>query len=324
MIHPQGGRLIALAGSLVALAGLLAVMAACGSDDSEVNEISPGAIASVAQEDVVPIVVSSELTIGSNRFVLGLIQNNQEVLGAETSLRFYKVAGGQATLKAQAQARPVRITRTYTEVHPNGEAHTHEAGETGVYVANVDFDAPGEWQVEVNASRAGIPFRAQRVRFMVGERALTPVIGTKPPASRQTVLADVGNDAIKIDSSNPPVPDLHNLTIADALVSGKPTVIAFASPGFCVTRICGPAKQVLDELYPRYQGRANFIHVEPYQLQEARSGKGLIPAPVMAEWGLQTEPWIFVLDKQGNVIAKYEGIVALGEVEPVLQHALSG
>ena len=310
--------------SLVALAGLLAGMAACGSGESEVGEISPDAIASAAQEDVVPIVVSSELIIGSNRFVLGLLQNNQEVLGAETTLRFYKMTGGQATLKAQAQARPVLITRTYTEVHPNGETHTHEAGETGVYVANVDFDAPGEWQVEVNASRARIPFRTQRVRFMVGEQALTPALGTMPPASRQTVLADVGNDAIKIDSSNPPLPDLHNLTIADALVSGKPTVIAFASPGFCLTRICGPAKQVLDELYPRYQGRANFIHVEPYQLQEARSGKGLIPAPVMGEWGLQTEPWIFVLDKLGNVIAKYEGMVALDEVEPVLQHALSG
>jgi hypothetical protein len=119
------------------------------------------------------------------------------------------------------------------------------------------------------------------------------------------------------------MPELHNLTVADAIASRRPTVVAFASPAFCVSRICGPTKQILDELYPRYRNRVNFIHVEPYKLDDARAGKALTPMPIMSEWGLQTEPWVFVLDRQGRVFAKFQGIVAVDEIEPLIQQTLA-
>ncbi len=118
---------------------------------------------------------------------------------------------------------------------------------------------------------------------------------------------------------------MHGITIADALAEGRPLVVAFATPAFCETRTCGPVMEsVMDPLYDQYQDRAGFIHVEPFQLQELRDGTGRIPVPATSEWGLQTEPWIFVVDADGRVAAKFESITALDEVESVLVDLLEG
>lgn len=37
-----------------------------------------------------------------------------------------------------------------------------------------------------------------------------------------------------------PDPDLYQLTIAEALITGRPTVIVFATPAFCTSPTCGP------------------------------------------------------------------------------------
>jgi hypothetical protein len=137
----------------------------------------------------------------------------------------------------------------------------------------------------------------------------------------QQTLRDVG-DISEIDSSSPPRTAMHELTIAEAIDSGRPTVVAFATPAFCQSRVCGPFMDtVVDPLFQRYGDRVNFVHVEPYVLGKARQGQ-LVPIPAAEEWGLQTEPWLFIIDRQGRVAAKLEAIVALDEVEPVLERVL--
>jgi hypothetical protein len=98
--------------------------------------------------------------------------------------------------------------------------------------------------------------------------------------------------------------------------------VAFATPAFCQSRVCGPLMDsVVDPLFQRYGDRANFVHVEPYVLDKARQGE-IVVVPVVEEWGLQTEPWLFVIDREGRVAAKFEGIVSVDEVEPVMQRVL--
>ena len=75
-------------------------------------------------------------------------------------------------------------------------------------------------------------------------------------------------------------------------------------------------------LYEKYKDRAIFIHVEPYELDKALSGEALVPIAIMGEWGLQTEPWIFVVDAEGKVAAKFEAFVMVDEIETALQEAL--
>jgi hypothetical protein len=44
--------------------------------------------------------------------------------------------------------------------------------------------------------------------------------------------------------------------------------------------------------------------------------------PTVQEWRLQTEPWIFIVDGQGIIRAKFEGLVAPEELTTALQQVL--
>jgi hypothetical protein len=70
-----------------------------------------------------------------------------------------------------------------------------------------------------------------------------------------------------------------------------------------------------------------FINVEPYKmtsvdghLQPELANGQLQAAEWTLAWGLRTEPWIFVVDDQGIVTAKFEGAVA----EEELRSAFAG
>jgi hypothetical protein len=79
---------------------------------------------------------------------------------------------------------------------------------------------------------------------------------------------------------------------------------------------------VMDPLYAKYGGQAIFIHVEPYVLSDLREGNIENAVPATQEWRLRTEPWVFVVDKDGRIAGKFEGIMAADEVESVLSLAL--
>lgn len=69
-----------------------------------------------------------------------------------------------------------------------------------------------------------------------------------------------------------------------------------------------------------------FINVEPYRmeyasgaLQPVLDAQGqLQPTPWTEAWGLQSEPYTFVVDAAGNVAAKFEGVLAAGELKAAL------
>lgn len=244
--------------------------------------------------DFLPIVLSSERVVGDNRFVLALLDTNNElILDARVRLRFFKAENPQPTLKIETEAAPITIDKFFVETHADGTVHRHEAGQTGAYVARLRFDSAGPWQVEVEPILYGSPLRPVRTGFEVSQEGIGLEVGDPAPRSQQPTTGDV-DDVSEIDSSFPPRTEMHTMTIAEAVDSGRPTVVAFATPAFCVSRVCGPVtEEVMDPLFEKYQGRVNFIHVEPYKLKEARAGIGLFLSDTMQEWGLRTEPWIF-------------------------------
>jgi hypothetical protein len=199
----------------------------------------------------------------------------------------------------------------------------HSAGQTGVYVAHPTFDEAGSWGVEVTATIKGKKFDPVGAAFTVLEKGMSVAVGAQAPRSETLTLKDV-TDVAEIDTSDPPIGDMHVMTIAQAVTSGKPSVIVFATPAFCLSRVCGPTKEVVDELFQQYRGKANFVHVEPYDLKRARSGEGLFPIKAATEWGLQSEPWVFVVDTKGIVAAKFEGVVSMDELKAVLDPLIAG
>jgi hypothetical protein len=244
-------------------------------------------------------------------------------VGAAVAFRFFKLDGDQQELREEAQATPTTLERTYTHTHEDGTVETHEAGESGVYVAAVRFDEPGQWGVEVTATVDDVTYDPAAAGFEVLAESASVAIGAPAPLSETLTLDDV-EDVAEIDTSNPPIPGMHTMTIAEAVTSGRPSVIVFATPAFCLSRICGPTKDVVDDLFKQYKGEVNFVHVEPYELDRARSGEGLFPIPATTEWGLQSEPWVFLVDSEGNVAAKFEAVVTMDELMDALQLLLPG
>ncbi len=304
-------RLAVTAAVLTALA-LLAVACGGGGGDGK------------AVKELTAVVASSELVVGENRFIVGLLdQDTQEITDADVSLRFFKLDGDRETPKGEAKATALTVEKSYTHTHADGTVEKHSAGESGVYVAHPTFDEAGSWGVEVTATIDGKKFDPVGAAFTVLREGRSVAVGAPAPQSETLTLDDVA-DVAEIDTSDPPIPQMHTLSIAEAVTSGNPSVIVFATPSFCVSRICGPTKEVVDELYSEYDEGVNFVHVEPYDLEKARAGEGLFPIPATAEWGLQSEPWVFLVDRDGIVAAKFEGVVTLDELQAALDPLLAG
>lgn len=322
LVSPRPGRLLQV---FCAFAALALLVAGCGDGGPRPSPtVPPASPRSSARFE--PVVVSDDLAVGPNRFVAGLLQGGDLVIDARLHFRFFKVdeATNRATLSSETDARPLTVTKNFTHVDRDGKVETHPLGTIGVYVAQVNFDRPGSWGVEITGStRDGQAIPVLDPLLAVRERSASIGIGQPAPPSRQPLLSDVAGDIGQIDTSNPPDPDMHQMTIASAIGSGRPTVISFSSPAFCVSQTCGPTKDIVDQLYAQHKGQASFIHVEPYDVPRARKGEALSPVPTMGEWGLTTEPWTFMVDKTGRVAAKFQGIVDIDELEAALRPLLS-
>jgi hypothetical protein len=210
------------------------------------------------------------------------------------------VAGGQATKRADADA-PFRWVDDPTK---------------GVYAATVNFTEAGDWGLQALAAAPQGPPQQLRANFKVLDKGAAPTIGAQAPRSRNPLVADVGGDATKLCTNAPPC-NLHDLRIADALAAGKPTFILFASPGFCVSRTCAPMLGEVLKLRDSHAEQASFIHIEIYKDPQNR-----VVADTVNEWGLASEPWMFVIDRAGKVADRMEGTAALDELEASLKTAL--
>ena len=193
-------------------------------------------------------------------------------------------------------------------------------GQAGVYTVELSFDRPGRWGLGIEAAIADGRLGAGSTSFDVKEASATPAIGSPAPRSASKTVAGVDTlDQLTTDSD--PDPDFYNMTIAEAIDSGRPSLVIFATPAYCTTSTCGPQLRVVKQLKEAYPSDVNFIHVEVWDNPDEIEGdlsKGKI-SPTLAEWGLTTEPWTFILEREGTVDAKFEGFVTTEELGPVLE-----
>ena len=282
---------------------LLLLLAACSSGSDE-------PIISSEQQaggpDYSAIIISTDMAVGQNRLMFGIIDRDGMPAPAESSdvAAYFLVPGEDAReLKDSVTARFV----------------SWPSAVGGVFVAEVNLDTAGDYAIDVNFSLIdGRPVFAQ-ARFTVKETASTPAIGAPAPAS-VTHTAARADDISHITSSPEPDLDLYQYSIHEALQQKKPLVVVFATPAFCVSATCGPQVAELSKVKEKLGDRANYIHVEvfenPHLLEGARPSGGLVAA--VDEWGLPTEPWTFIINSQGLVHAKFEQFTTAEEIEAKL------
>ena len=254
-------------------------------------------------------VISTDLSLGSNRLAFFLLdRGSAPFTTAEADVSFYYPAEDQG---GELQASSTALFRKWP------------LGDRGIYTTQVKLDQPGTWSLTVNVTGPDGGTRSAQGIFQVKEQSATPAIGSPAPRSKSKTARDV-DKLEELTTASPPDRDLYALTIEEAVSSGKPLVVVFATPAFCQTATCGPQVQVIQGIKDNYGEAANFIHVEiwdnPNEIQGDLSKART--SPTVEEWGLATEPWTFIMDRQGRVAAKFEAFASASEIEEELARVL--
>lgn len=298
-------HLMDISSRLVAILAVALASAACSSD----------ATPTPTGETYGSIIGASELLVGSNRIPFLLVSRDGELLeDAQVTARFYAVDGDTDRLVAEAASVWRTIQGTTPHEHPGGETHLH-LDFRGVYVVDgVTFREPGIHLAKFDATASdGTPVATEGTAFQVAASGSAPAVGQQVPATRNLTVHDVESFA-ELSTRAVERDELHNISVADALEAGEPFVVFFASPQFCVSAMCGPVTDEMERAHDELGGSVAFIHIEPWDLDAARLEGQLVPAPVMLEWGLPSEPWTFVVGAGGAVHRRFEGLVTKDEV----------
>ena len=242
---------------------------------------------------VAPLFVSSEIVTGENRFLVGLINQNDAPVASpaiDIGVEFFDLADSETDPVFSIDTEFVWTVKPLR----------------GLWIGKADFPNAGEWGAEVTVNGAGFDEKVTGT-FIVKKESATPAIGD-PRQPSDTPTADDADDLSEISTDAKPDPRFYQLSVADAVSSGKPFVLTFATPKFCTSKVCGPTLDIVKKVAPDYPDM-NFIHVEPFDLVAVEQGE-FEPVPSVDEWGLPTEPWVFIVDSKGNVAAKFEGTLS--------------
>ena len=276
----------------------------CGGTAGPAASSPSPSVAPAPAHQLRPALVATQVAVGTYRFPIGVSDRNTPVTDAAVHVRVFSGAGASATLKGEADA-PYR-----------GDGL---AGH-GLYVARFHFDVPGLWLAQVDVRLPDGTRTTATLQFGVRNVTEVPMVGQPAPRSRNPTAADVP-DASYIDSGQPP-DDMHTISIADAIAQHRPAMVVFATPAFCTSATCGPQVNAVQALEPAYRDRLAFIHVEVYTDIKPDPTRRR-PSPTVAEWHLQTEPWVFTISRSGTIGSVFEGAAATDELRQAVDQLLA-
>jgi hypothetical protein len=257
------------------------------------------------------ILATKELGVGTQRVAFLLTSPKALITVPEVRVTSHHVSSGAGSGETRAAT-----------------FHPWPYGVRGSYVTEMTFDRAGEWRLDIEVEQEEKPVVAS-VTLDVSDAGHVPQIGAVPPLSENKTLRTSASIE-KVTTDYSPDPDLYQLTVAEAVASGLPTVVVFASPAFCTSPTCGPQTDTVSELKESYKGRANFIHVEIYDNPDEIQGdlsKAQISQP-LTDWGISlipdwfNESWTFILRDDGRIAQRFEGFATFDELKAALEPVL--
>jgi hypothetical protein len=185
---------------------------------------------------------------------------------------------------------------------------------TTVYTTDIGFPADGQWQIlaMIRADDGSYSVSAVPNCCDVGKKTKIPAVGDKAPVIHTPTAADVGGDLTKIDTRTPP-DTMHDVDLADVL-GKEPVVLLFATPALCTSRVCGPVVDIAEEVKNERPDDAAYIHMEIYNDNDPNKGA----RPQVLDYGLMSEPWLFVIGSDGKISTRIEGAFSEDELNAAL------
>lgn len=312
---------------LVATLALGVLAAACSSAEPE-DVTGPTGTTAAPPAQVQAVVASVDLYAGApQRVAVGLVTNDGELVSFG-SVGFAFSYVGTAEEPSEPQPGPTTTATFVPTYGTEGEGDTPRitlpSEGRGVYQASdVVFDRAGFWQVTVTTELEGAGTQTSLATLAVAEEPAIPAPDDPAIASDNAVLGAKGVPEAAIDSravteGEVPDPELHDVSIADALAQGRPALVVFATPVYCVSQFCGPVTDMVQDLAGRYDDRATFIHVEIWEDYETQTVN-----PTALEWlelpsGDLTEPWLYLIGADGTIVDRWSTLWSQAEVEAAL------
>jgi hypothetical protein len=311
---------------VIALAlGVAILLAGCGGSSDEASEERPApaasefpaangrSLAEIAQLPEAKLIVAPAgqvYDVGPNRFAFGVFTPGGELVD-DADIALYFASGPDAPARGPF---PARVDSLQTP--PAFRAKTtvdDPSAATSVYVVpRAEVESPGELQM-LAVVRRGDKLEATRLpSAVVGRFDSVPDVGDPAPRIHTPTADEVGQ-LTEIDTRIPP-DSMHGTDFAD-VVGKEPVVIVFATPQFCQSRVCGPTVDIVEEVKAKLGDRATFIHMEVFNDNDPN--KGL--RPQLKAFNLPTEPWAFVIDKDGRIAARLEGAFGAEELTQAIE-----
>jgi hypothetical protein len=289
------------------LAGVV-LAAGCGGGGSSngggaAGSTEPGTLNALLARpgpDVALAAGTSDYAVGAVRVTFLVIDSRAKpVLRPRARVWVGRSLDSRPLLSTEARLEPIGIP---------GKSEAAAGGVTSIYVARFRIAAAGRYTVVAEPEGA----RIQGVANVdVRRRPQAPAVGDRAIPSRTPTLRPDGGNLAALTTAHPPDRSLLRYSVAGSLKAHAPFVLVFATPKFCTSRTCGPVVDVAEAVQKRFAGSAvRFIHVEIYQDNNPSMGYNRW----VGEWHLPSEPWVFLVGRDGRIKARFEGSVSVAEL----------
>jgi hypothetical protein len=297
----------------VVLLLLALLLAGCGGGGGRKKEQEAGTLASVLARpgpDVVLVQGTSDYAVGELR-VTFLVVDRQARLISRPRARVLvgRSLDSEPLVATVARLEPIGIP---------GRSEAAAGGARSIYVARFRVAKPGTYTMVAEPEGATIQGVAN---LKVAAHPTAPAVGSRAVPSRTPTLASTHGDVAALTTASPPDLSLLRYSVADSLAAHVPFVLVFATPKYCTSRTCGPVVDVVKAVQRRFAGRGvRFIHVEIYTDNNPAQGQNRW----VREWRLPSEPWVFLVGRDGRIKARFEASVSYGELAAAVRSTFLG
>jgi hypothetical protein len=249
-------------------------------------------------------------TPGFRRLAFALTNNQQRFIYAPTAVYIAPSPTAPARGPFLAPADPMGVEPQF-----RSQQNAAPGGLEAIYSTNLPVAEARTYDV-LSLTKTSNGLIGATGEIAVAKHWPIPDVGQRPPAIATDTLGTVNGNVSLVTTRVPPE-SMHSVSFNQVL-GKKPVVLLFSTPELCHSRICGPVTDVAVQLQHEFGNQIVFIHQEVYA--DNNPAKGL--RPQMKAFHLQTEPWVFTINRQGIVAARLEGAFGLNELRQAIQAAL--
>lgn len=249
-------------------------------------------------------------TPGTRRLAFGLNASSGQFIYAPTAIYIARTPDAPAKGPFVAPADPMTVAPQYRSKQNSGPG-----GIKAIYAADLPLAQAGTYTI-LAMTRGPQGLIGSPGEIAVAGSSPIPNVGQHPPAVKTDTPAGVGGNTALLTTRIPPE-QMHSVSF-NQIVGKRPVALLFSTPQFCVSRICGPVTDVAVQLQHQFGLKIAFIHEEVYTDNQPK--KGL--RPQLKAFHLRTEPWMFVINRHGLIVARLEGAFGTTELTQALKAAL--